>query len=208
MISPKDLNAIQGHFETKLVSERDVPSLVPNQDIPVVDSSLSLENMTFTSSPIKIGWRFLGVFFALAVVNLVCAIDATILAVALPVCICEYVIPMKVYTNEDGLDNIYCSRRHCSRGILGGNLVPPYFNRIPAIMGLLLPYNWPQASTPGSFGDIYARYHYSLSCGQSHSTSRRPFNTGNWWRWTCGIDVRYNYRSSHVERTRKVVRID
>jgi hypothetical protein len=31
--------------------------------------------------------RFVGVFFALCVVNLVCAIDATILAVALPVCI-------------------------------------------------------------------------------------------------------------------------
>jgi hypothetical protein len=31
------------------------------------------------------GWRFYGIFGCLALLNLVCAIDATILAVALPV---------------------------------------------------------------------------------------------------------------------------
>lgn len=33
----------------------------------------------------KRGWRFYGTFFCLAIVNLVCALDATILSVALPV---------------------------------------------------------------------------------------------------------------------------
>jgi hypothetical protein len=35
--------------------------------------------------PVKRGWRFYGTFATLAILNFVCAVDATILAVALPV---------------------------------------------------------------------------------------------------------------------------
>jgi hypothetical protein len=37
------------------------------------------------SQPLKRGWRFYGTFATLALLNLVAAIDATILSVALPV---------------------------------------------------------------------------------------------------------------------------
>jgi len=44
----------------------------------------SMENDTKTV-PVKRGWRFYGTFATLALVNLICAIDATILSVALQV---------------------------------------------------------------------------------------------------------------------------
>jgi hypothetical protein len=43
------------------------------------------EEVTDSENPGR-GWRFYGTFACLALLNLVCAIDATILAVALPVC--------------------------------------------------------------------------------------------------------------------------
>lgn len=55
----------------------------------VSDSTITLEDKPLAPTPTKLGWRYIGVFFALCVVNLVCAIDATILAVALPVCIVD-----------------------------------------------------------------------------------------------------------------------
>ena len=35
--------------------------------------------------PVRRGWKFYGTFATLAILNFICAIDATILAVALPV---------------------------------------------------------------------------------------------------------------------------
>jgi MFS family permease len=46
---------------------------------------MSIEEKEELENPTKYGWRFIGVFGSLCILNLVCAIDATILAVALPV---------------------------------------------------------------------------------------------------------------------------
>jgi hypothetical protein len=87
MFSPEDSNALQSHFQKQKCSKQNAASLVPQEDVSVRDSTITLEDKPLAPTPSKLGWRFIGVFFALCVVNLVCAIDATILAVALPVCI-------------------------------------------------------------------------------------------------------------------------
>jgi hypothetical protein len=48
---------------------------------------IDLLKSTAVAAP-KRGWRFYGTFASLAVLNLICAIDATILSVALPVRAC------------------------------------------------------------------------------------------------------------------------
>jgi hypothetical protein len=68
---------------------------VPVYDkLPMTDSFLSTQTETVTemekekvevAAAVNRGWRFYGAFACLALLNLVCAIDATILSVALPV---------------------------------------------------------------------------------------------------------------------------
>jgi hypothetical protein len=89
MFSSEDSNALQSHFKIQECAKRNAASPVPQQDMSVRDSTITVEDKPLASTPIKLGWRFIGVFFALCVVNLVCAIDATILAVALPVSIVD-----------------------------------------------------------------------------------------------------------------------
>lgn len=90
MFSSEDSNALQSHFQTQKCSKQNAACLVPQQeDVSVMDSTITLEDKPLAPTPSRLGWRFIGVFFALCVVNLVCAIDATILAVALPVCIVD-----------------------------------------------------------------------------------------------------------------------
>jgi MFS family permease len=48
----------------------------------------------------KRGWRFYGTFGCLALLNLICAIDATILSVALPVCISSLTITTHLLTSS------------------------------------------------------------------------------------------------------------
>jgi hypothetical protein len=86
MFSSDDLNALQSHFQEKQCSNEAQTSLAPQSALSVRDSTITIDEKPLTPPPTKLGWRFIGVFFALCVVNLVCAIDATILAVALPVC--------------------------------------------------------------------------------------------------------------------------
>jgi hypothetical protein len=83
----------------------------------------------------KRGWRFHGTFGTLALLNFICAIDATILSVALPV---------RDYSNRTSSllirpqDNSYgFERHHCYPSFLGWDFVslvssrqPPYFTSI------------------------------------------------------------------------------
>jgi hypothetical protein len=70
----------------------------------------------------KRNWRFYGTFGTLALLNLICAIDATILSVALPV---RYYskTPDPILTMRP--DNSYRSKRHhCYPSFLGWDFVP------------------------------------------------------------------------------------
>jgi hypothetical protein len=71
---------------------------------------------------VKRNWRFYGTFGTLALLNLICAIDATILSVALPV---RYYskTPDTILTMRP--DNSYRSKRHhCYPSFLGWDFVP------------------------------------------------------------------------------------
>jgi hypothetical protein len=80
---------------------------------------------------VKGGWRFNGTFGTLALLNLICAIDATILSVALPVrnypsCPDNILIILQ--------DNSYRFERHyCHPSFLGGDFVSPVSSRQPPI---------------------------------------------------------------------------
>jgi hypothetical protein len=89
MLSTQDLSNLESHFHTqKNVGEKDTstvrsqtPSIMGPEPVDPTDKKLDV-----SPSP-KLGWRFLGAFACLCVINFICAIDATILAVALPVCV-------------------------------------------------------------------------------------------------------------------------
>lgn len=57
----------------------------PNDSTLTMDMDKNLEVEKTEEVKVKRGWRFYGTFACLAILNLICAIDATILAVALPV---------------------------------------------------------------------------------------------------------------------------
>jgi hypothetical protein len=90
---------------------------IPRKPIPVLDKSNthhytnSFDTMqTGTMSDtgrtkeeavtVKRGWRFYGTFGCLALLNLICSIDATILSVALPVCISSLTITTHLLTSS------------------------------------------------------------------------------------------------------------
>lgn len=69
-------------------NEESTSTLSPSPGVSSPDSaSIDLEksDMQTEADSKKRGWRFYGSFACLAILNLVCAIDATILSVALPV---------------------------------------------------------------------------------------------------------------------------
>lgn len=85
MFSSADSRALQSHFEDQQAGGTEVSTIILSQSASIRDPVMSVDDKPFPPPSTKIGWRFIGVFFALCVVNLVCAVDATILAVALPV---------------------------------------------------------------------------------------------------------------------------
>jgi hypothetical protein len=89
MFSSEHSNALESHFQKQRYLKEKETSIVPQQAMSISDSTIIVEDKPLAPPPSKLGWRFIGIFFALCVINLVCAIDATILAVALPVCILD-----------------------------------------------------------------------------------------------------------------------
>jgi hypothetical protein len=86
-LSLEDSNALQSHFQKQKCLKENKTSLVPQQAMSIRNSMITIKGKPVAPTPAKLGWRFVGFFSSLCIVNLVCAIDATILAVALPVCI-------------------------------------------------------------------------------------------------------------------------
>lgn len=73
--------------------------------------------------PVKRGWRFYGTFVALALVNLICAIDATILSVALPVRDPADVFDIILINFKDYRHR--SERNVCNPSFLGWDFLPP-----------------------------------------------------------------------------------
>lgn len=86
MIAGEDLASLRDHFASNI--ERSKTTQIVNVDTKEssqesrTPSILAYDSTVVTT---KVGWRFLTAFACLCLVNLVCAIDATIVAVALPV---------------------------------------------------------------------------------------------------------------------------
>jgi hypothetical protein len=127
----------------------------------------------------KRGWRFYGTFGTLALLNLICAIDATILSVALPVR--NYLNnPHTVLTMLQ--ENSYRSgRHHCNPGFLGWDVVPlvslrqrltsqvkltlqQVFDSLPTFVGIFLAHQRPKVRYPGSPITFYSGYHHRINC--------------------------------------------
>lgn len=107
---------------------------VPRKSLPVYEQ-IQTHNESFSTMqadsvmekdeqaiPVKRGWRFYGTFATLAVLNFICAIDATILAVALPV------RDDPAYTVASILiifaDHCYRSESHGNSSLLGWDQFP------------------------------------------------------------------------------------
>jgi hypothetical protein len=88
---------------------------------------------------VKRGWRFYGTFACLALLNFICAIDATILSVALPVrypCLCLYALLMNSKDHRHRFE-----RHNCDSGILVRDIFSTDLNGLRAYMGVLFPYH-------------------------------------------------------------------
>jgi hypothetical protein len=127
----------------------------------------------------KRGWRFYGTFGTLALLNLICAIDATILSVALPVRDYSH-NPHTILTMFQ--DNSYGSEgHHCNPGFLGWDFVPlvssrrrptsqvkltpqQVFDSLSTSVGIFLAHQRPKACNPGSAVTFYSRHHHRISC--------------------------------------------
>jgi hypothetical protein len=127
---------------------------------------------------VKRGWRFHGTFGTLALLNFICAIDATILSVALPV---------RDYPNRPDTiliilqDNSYRSERHhCHPSFLGRDFVslvssrqpltsqvltqPQMLDSLSTFMGILLTHQRPKVSPPGSLVTFHGGHYHRISC--------------------------------------------
>jgi hypothetical protein len=84
MCSPQDLKALEDHFSS--ITAIDLTKLddASSNYSSIHDPSFDEKDDNRTSST-RVEWRFYASFGCLCLVNLVCAIDATILSVALPV---------------------------------------------------------------------------------------------------------------------------
>lgn len=70
------------------VSHRQSPRHHTNSASTILTDNMSNttnQNTGMEQQKMKRGWRFYGTFFCLAILNFICAVDATILSVALPV---------------------------------------------------------------------------------------------------------------------------
>jgi hypothetical protein len=94
-ITPLSLLSLEAGAKYKTLRQYSVPRkpLPVYEQITTQNESFATMNTDQSSEmekevqlvPVKRGWRFWGTFATLALLNLICAIDATILSVALPV---------------------------------------------------------------------------------------------------------------------------
>ena len=77
---------------------------------------------------VKRSWRFYGTFGTLALLNLICAIDATILSVALPVSDSSDTRDTMLTTRQD--NSYRFKRNHCYPSFLGWDFISPVSLRL------------------------------------------------------------------------------
>lgn len=106
---------------------------------------------------LKRGWRSYGTFACLAFLNFACAIDATILSVALPVIdistrFLHFTMKLTVY-----LDNSIKPTCNGYSSILVWDKLPALFHCVPAILGVIFTHNWTAICIISGPFDLYGR---------------------------------------------------
>lgn len=110
----------------------------------MTDLTIEEEKAELVTAP-KRGWRFYGTFACLALLNFICAIDATILSVALPVRASSFILYsiLTIY-----LDYSYKpERNNCYRGFLVWYKFLALLDRLSTLMGFFFTYNWEEISS-------------------------------------------------------------
>ena len=112
------------------------------------------------------GWRFFGTFGCLALLNLICAVDATILAVALPVRHTHH--PYYIYYTNTSQDHRYRPRSDSYTSFLVRNLLPLMLHRLPADVGIFFTYHRPEVGPACCTVSLHRWYHRRLGRYQHH----------------------------------------
>jgi hypothetical protein len=90
MYSQQDLKPIEAHFDDVKVGGNVIQNqlqVIEGRSMTTSTTSVTEKSTLDTQSHVSKGdWHFLAAFGCLSLINLMCAIDATILSVALPVC--------------------------------------------------------------------------------------------------------------------------
>lgn len=118
-------------------------------DSDITKSEMLVEPPSANSDPeevekFKPGWRLLAAFTSIAIVNLACALDATIISVALPVSlfqssnVCSFLL-FQLHRVNNLKGNNRRPQGQRNRSFLGRNFFPPYFHRLAAQLGRFLP---------------------------------------------------------------------
>ena len=112
----------------------------------------------------KPGWRLLAAFTSIAIVNLACALDATIISVALPVSlfgsfnICTF-LSSQLHRVNNLKGNNRRPQGQRNRSFLGRNIVPSYFHRLAAQLGCFLASMGSSPSPSPSSDLLHSRLH-------------------------------------------------
>lgn len=155
-----------------------------------------------TEEASKRSWRFYGTFGCLALLNFVCAIDATILSVSLPVRHqpCAFSHPDSVVLTYQ-TDNRGCSQCHRYPGFLVWYIFSPLLHRLPANMGFPLAHLRPQIRYLGCVTSVYRRHDSGLCCKYGYSVTYRQV-CARYRRWGSGcLDLCHRCRLGYLERT-------
>jgi hypothetical protein len=90
MYSQQDLKAIEAHLDDEKAGGNVIQNQlqgIESRSMTTSTTSVTEKSTRDTQSHVSKGdWHFLAAFGCLSLINLMCAIDATILSVALPVC--------------------------------------------------------------------------------------------------------------------------
>jgi hypothetical protein len=135
MISQTDLSALEDHFHVPKYEKSSSRTIISAVPVPAALSrTLSHSSIEYTKSEDPEGlsannvtWRFLAAFGCLCVINLVCAIDATILSVALPVC--TLTLPLEDVLITPYLDHCISTSWIRNRSFLEWNVISSYKHR-------------------------------------------------------------------------------
>lgn len=148
----------------KSVSSQGV-SDTTNSSTPYTMSEFEKDMVVKETEVVKRGWRFYGTFACLALLNLICAIDATILSVALPV---SSSVPLRSDLLTTTEDNCFGFKRHDSNpGVLVRNFVSLNVHRLPAFVGILFSHHRTEICSAHCLAVIHC-WHCHRFSGQQH----------------------------------------